>query len=295
MKDHVTLLCFLGDNIEAKKGGVFNQNQKIYKEFYGYRPFQIIAIYPETSEEDVKKLSSDLETFTDMYKWNFISMDREVISSLHANLKTKDILDSSLYSKKVYLIDKEGSLRGRDNDGDEEKQIMYGYNIESVAELNNKMEDFDYIFYTSFYPDLNNLSCDEAMKHFLTWGKKEKRVFNRRMLKEFQDEIKLKITREYENLDIEKISLPGEKMFNVLIRTSNRPENFMRCIESVLDQKYTNYKIFVCHDKIESLEYLEEYDDKIEYFPVFTKSNKKYKFNLYCNQLLAKVEDGYVI
>ena len=68
-------------------------------------------------------------------------MDREVISSLHSNLKTKDILDSSLYSKKVYLIDKELSLRGRDNDGDEEKQIIYGYNIESVAELNNKMED----------------------------------------------------------------------------------------------------------------------------------------------------------
>ena len=36
MQDHVTLLCFLGDNIEAKKGGVFNLNQKIYKEFYGY-------------------------------------------------------------------------------------------------------------------------------------------------------------------------------------------------------------------------------------------------------------------
>ena len=157
------------------------------------------------------------------------------------------------------------------------------------------MEDFDYIFYTSFYPDLNNLSCDEAMKHFLTWGKKEKRVCNKRMLQEFQDEIKLKITEEYENLDIEKISLPGEKMFNVLIRTSNRPENFMRCIESVLDQKYTNYKIFVCHDKIESLEYLEEYDDKIEYFPVFTKSNEKYKFNLYCNRLLEQVDDGYVI
>jgi len=157
------------------------------------------------------------------------------------------------------------------------------------------MEDFDYIFYTSFYSDLNNLSCDEAHWHFLTWGKKEKRVCNRRMLKEFQDEIKLKITEEYENLDIEKISLPGEKMFNVLIRTSNRPENFMRCIESVLDQKYTNYKIFVCHDKIESLEYLEEYDDKIEYFPVFTKSNEKYKFNLYCNRLLEQVDDGYVI
>jgi len=157
------------------------------------------------------------------------------------------------------------------------------------------MEDFDYIFYTSFYPDLNDMSRDEAHRHFLTCGKKEKRVCNKRMLQEFQDEIKLKITEEYENLDIEKISLQGEKMFNVLIRTSNRPESFMRCIESVLYQKYTNYKIYVCHDKIESLDYLDTFNDKIEYFPVFTKSNEKYKFNLYCNHLLEKVDDGYVI
>lgn len=51
------------------------------------------------------------------------------------------MLDSSLYSNQVYLIDKELNLRGRANDGDEENEIMYGYNIESVAELNNKMED----------------------------------------------------------------------------------------------------------------------------------------------------------
>lgn len=59
------------------------------------------------------------------------------------------------------------------------------------------MEDFDYIFYTSFYPDLNNMSCEEAYGHFLTWCKTEKRVCNRRMLQEFQDEIKLKIIEEY--------------------------------------------------------------------------------------------------
>jgi len=157
------------------------------------------------------------------------------------------------------------------------------------------MEDFDYIFYTSFYPDLNNMSCEEAYRHFLTWGKKEKRVCNKKMLEDYQHKIKHKIIEEYENLKVSKISLREEKMFNVLIRTSNRPENFMRCIESVLDQKYTNYKVYVCHDKIESLDYLDKYKDNIEYFPVFTKSNEKYKFNLYCNDLLAKVDEGYVV
>jgi hypothetical protein len=141
LTDHVTVLCFLGNDVATKKGGFFNLNQKIYKEFYGYRPFQIIAIYPTSSEDSVDKLKSDLSAFTDMSKWNFIAMNRDAILSLYRNLKTNKILDSSLYSNQVYLLDKELNLRGRDKDGDEKNEIMYGYNIESVAELNNKMED----------------------------------------------------------------------------------------------------------------------------------------------------------
>ena len=141
LSDHVTVLCFLGNDVATKKGGFFNLNQKIYKEFYGYRPFQIIAVYPKSSKDDVDKLKSDLGAFTDMSKWNFFAMEKETIKKLHQNLKTKKILDTSLYSKQVYLLDKELNLRGRDQEGDDESQIMYGYNIESVAELNNKMED----------------------------------------------------------------------------------------------------------------------------------------------------------
>ena len=141
LSDHVSVLCFLGNDVATKKGGFFNLNQKIYKEFYGYRPFQIIAVYPKSSKDDVDKLKSDLGAFTDMSKWNFFAMEKETIKKLHQNLKTKKILDTSLYSKQVYLLDKELNLRGRDQEGDDESQIMYGYNIESVAELNNKMED----------------------------------------------------------------------------------------------------------------------------------------------------------
>ena len=141
LTDHVTVLCFLGNDVATKKGGFFNLNQKIYKEFYGYRPFQIIAVYPKSSENDVDKLKSDLSAFTDMSKWNFISMNRDTILTLYKNLKTNKMLDSSLYSNQVYLLDKELNLRGRDNEGEEKNEIMYGYNIESVAELNNKMED----------------------------------------------------------------------------------------------------------------------------------------------------------
>ena len=63
------------------------------------------------------------------------------ITASSISLKTKKTLDTSLYSNRVYLLDKELNLRGRDQEGDDENQIMFGYNIESVAELNNKMED----------------------------------------------------------------------------------------------------------------------------------------------------------
>ena len=138
MQNHITVLCFLGKNLEVKKGGVFNLNQKIYKEFYGYKPFQMVAVYPETSEQDVLSLRSDLRAFTDMSKWNFIPIGEESIIQLHHHLKTDFPLDSSLYSKRAYLIDKNLRLRGRDDD---DAGKLFGYNIESVAELSNKMED----------------------------------------------------------------------------------------------------------------------------------------------------------
>ena len=141
LEDRISVLCFLGNELELKSGGFFNLNQKIYKEFYGYKPFQIIAVYPEKQEDDVIRLKSKLGAFTDMSKWRFVSMDSMAIKSLHENLKTTDSLQLNLYSKRVYLIDKELNLRGRNNDKDYEIGMMFGYNIESVAELNNKMED----------------------------------------------------------------------------------------------------------------------------------------------------------
>lgn len=159
------------------------------------------------------------------------------------------------------------------------------------------METFDYKFYTSFYEDLKMMNEKEAIYHYLNYGKKEKRKCNQQMLSVFQNKTMTCIKNEYKNLDINKISLPEEKLFNILIRTSNRPENFKQCIKSVLNQKYQNYNIYVCHDKLQSLEYLDFYqkNDKIEYFPVYSSSKEKYKFNLYCNKLLNKVKKGYVI
>ena len=157
--------------------------------------------------------------------------------------------------------------------------------------------DFDYNFYINFYSDLKNMNYNEALKHYNTWGKFENRVGCKKQLLKFQEKTIKIINKEYNNLDDFKLSLHKENLFNILIRTSNRPENFKQCIKSVLDQNYKNYKIYVCYDKLESLSYLNTYkdNDNIEFFSVYSTSKEKYKFNLYCNDLLTKVKKGYVV
>lgn len=158
------------------------------------------------------------------------------------------------------------------------------------------MEIVDHDFYTFFYQDLKHMTPRESQKHYLHYGKKEKRICNKKMMMGFQNKTKNQIEKEYEN-SCQKVFKKEEKLINILIRTSNRPEYFRTCIESVLKQKYENYRIYICFDKIESLDYLIPFknNEKIEYFPVYKKSKEKYKFNLYCNDLLDKVADEYVI
>ena len=153
------------------------------------------------------------------------------------------------------------------------------------------MEKFDHDFYISFYPDLKDMTADESYQHFLNHGKNEKRICSMEMLSDFQIKNKYRINKEHFN------NVHQQKKINILIRTSNRPEYFKNCIESVLQQHYENYQVYICFDKNESLKYLSQFikNTKIEFFPIHKDSEEKYKFNLYCNDLLDKINNGYVI
>jgi len=152
---------------------------------------------------------------------------------------------------------------------------------------------FDHDFYINTYTDLDPNVYDtqeKSLAHYLRWGKKEKRCCcYEEMIYQY---------KKNKNQAIEKInSFPKlkSKMFTILIRTSCRPDFFKICINSILKQTYRHFRVFVCYDNLKSLEYLKQYDsnDKIETFFVEESSKEKYKFNLYCNKLLNKVEEGY--
>ncbi len=139
LDNKITILGFLGSEIEQKKGNAFNLNQKIYKRFSDFNDFQIVMVVPKGTEDKVKVLKNELGTLSDVEKWNFAYGSEAEIKTFFQGLKTNMHLDENLGTPYVYIIDKSRNLRGR-NDDDEEG-TKYGFNTNSVAELNNKMED----------------------------------------------------------------------------------------------------------------------------------------------------------
>lgn len=159
------------------------------------------------------------------------------------------------------------------------------------------MDKFDYLFYLDIYPDLRKAGIDNKMQsylHYVSHGKNEGRISH-------PDEMKKNIEEGNKQIELENCEYIAtnkkEEKINILIRTSNRPQYFQKCIQSIIEQQYENYNVIICYDKEESLIYLKEFnnDYRITYFPVTVKSEEKYRFNLYCNVLMNKVEDGWIM
>ena len=137
--EKISILFFIGSNIQDRQGDALNMNQKIYKRFYDFEDFQFVVICPLESEQLADELKNKLEmgTNTDMKKWNFVFLDYNVIEQVFNSLNTNTDLDQYSGSPYVYIVDKNRSLRGRnDDDG-----IKFGYDSRSVADINNFMVD----------------------------------------------------------------------------------------------------------------------------------------------------------
>ncbi|MDC8006284.1 glycosyltransferase [Aureisphaera galaxeae] len=100
-------------------------------------------------------------------------------------------------------------------------------------------------------------------------------------------------------------SITENPVINILTRTSNRPNGFKICRESIENQTYTNIRHIVSYDDSVDLEYLREYAniDLVKVQPITDPPQNagergKFKFapyNLYCNELMEYVREGWII
>src|SRR5574343_1047309 len=90
---------------------------------------------------------------------------------------------------------------------------------------------------------------------------------------------------------------------NILVRTANRRRFFAKCIESILIQTYKNINIFVSIDQKNN-----DYTVKYPVYPVFVDKQHEFlppiqsphygktvPYNLYLNDLTAKVKEGIIL
>jgi len=140
LKDHITVLGFLGNEIPAEGGTLFNLNQKIYTYFSQFDDFQFVYLVPEgTDKQKLQNVVDELSQISDMAHWQFVFTTPENIKSVFYSLKSPYKLEKDNGSPYIFIIDKDGNLRGRDDD--EDVGSLYGYNSTDVAELANKMKD----------------------------------------------------------------------------------------------------------------------------------------------------------
>ncbi len=141
LKDNISILGFWGGDVNLRKSEALNLNQKIYRRFSQFQDFQFVFLTTKDQETNINNLKEELirGVGTDLEKWNFIFTDEKEIQKIYNSLKTDIELSEENSTSYVFIIDRDLNLRGRDDDEDIGK--LYGFNAESVAEINNKMVD----------------------------------------------------------------------------------------------------------------------------------------------------------
>jgi hypothetical protein len=140
-KNKISVVAFWGGDVNNKKSEALNLNQKIYKRFYEFQDFQFVLLHDKNDNEAIEDLKSDLVSGvgTDLKNWNFIPTTQSNIKMIFDSFKTNIELDNNFSTPYVFIVDRNLSLRGRDDD--EDIGMLFGFNSQSVAEINNKMVD----------------------------------------------------------------------------------------------------------------------------------------------------------
>jgi len=157
LKDHITILGFLGENPIDNVIAASNLKELVYDKFKGFKKFQMVIVVPEGTQEAVEKLIKEINSYEDIRFWHFVYGEPDAIQKVYNSLKSNSNLNSSLATNSVFIVDKDLSQRGRiddrtDNEIVKNKTIysLNSYDCIEVAEIKNKMSEDMRILFTEY-------------------------------------------------------------------------------------------------------------------------------------------------
>jgi hypothetical protein len=135
----ISILGFAGEHPMEYEVNAYHLAEKIYKRYHEFKDFQLVLVLPASGKAEVEALKQELSEVVDLKNWKFVAGSPEEVEQLFKSLRSDLELKKDLSTPNVFIVDKDGKLRGREED--ENGKPLYGYDTGSIAVLNNKMND----------------------------------------------------------------------------------------------------------------------------------------------------------
>tara|TARA_B100000767_G_scaffold98024_1_gene94022 strand:+ start:50 stop:769 length:720 start_codon:yes stop_codon:yes gene_type:complete len=157
LENHLTVLGFLGETPMDDAILALNLKELVYDKFRGFKRFQIVVLVPESAKAQVALLEKELNQYEFLEYWKFGFGSKEDVLAAYQELKTSAVLDASLKTSDVFIIDKERNQRGRLDNRDKNEikrnSPIFGlssYDCLEVSVLKNKMSEDVRILFTEY-------------------------------------------------------------------------------------------------------------------------------------------------
>ncbi|MFC0603835.1 hypothetical protein [Winogradskyella pulchriflava] len=171
LKDHITVLSFLGKKPMENSIAALNLKELIYDRNKGFKTFQVVVLLPLEAKDEAEELLKEIKSYEDLRFWHFLYAEDEQINTVFNSLRSEVKLDGNLASNYVYIIDKDRNQRGRLDDrtdaeieGEKPVYGLFDYDCIQVAVLKNKMAAEDMRVLFKEYRDRRKGEFDESNK-----------------------------------------------------------------------------------------------------------------------------------
>ncbi|NNC50025.1 MAG: hypothetical protein HKO01_05760, partial [Flaviramulus sp.] len=71
LKDHITVLGFLGENPIENTITASNLKELVYDKFKGFKRFQIVILVPKGTENAIEEIKTEISSYEDLRFWHF--------------------------------------------------------------------------------------------------------------------------------------------------------------------------------------------------------------------------------
>lgn len=157
LKNHITVLGFLGNNPLENLTAASNLKELVYDKFKGFKKFQVVLVLPKGLEKEAEQLRKDISLYEDLRFLHLVFGKPSAIKNVYNSLKSNAQLRDNLATDYVFIIDKDLNQRGRIDDredGEIEKNkpiyALNAYNCIEVATIKNKMSEDLRILFTEY-------------------------------------------------------------------------------------------------------------------------------------------------